>query len=118
MVKNINTVACTGCGLCEKICPADLFRMDEENHVMTIVYQADCCNCLQCKYICPVDAIEFSPAEPKKLNMDGEWAAIKKLMGAVDNPMAEETRKPMWQKMKEKAEKEGHKKGNWNGKQF
>ena len=41
-----------------------------------------------------------------------------KLMGAVDNPMAEETRKPMWQKMKEKAEKEGHKKGNWNGKQF
>lgn len=98
MIKTIDLFRCTGCGLCEKICPADLFRIDEEAHKMTIAYQADCCNCLQCKYICPVDAISFTPAEPKKINMNNEWAEMKKLMGAVDNPMAEQTRKPAWQK--------------------
>ncbi len=100
MIKEINTILCTGCGLCEKICPADLFRMDEATGKMTIVYQADCCNCLQCKYICPVDAVSFTPAEPVKINMNGEWEAMKKIMGAVDHPAAAETRKPAWQKAK------------------
>lgn len=98
MIKSIDEIRCTGCGLCEMICPADLFRLDEEAHKMKIVYQADCCNCLQCKYICPVDALSFTPAEPKKINMNNEWAEIKKLMGVTDNPMAEETRKPFWQR--------------------
>ena len=103
MIRKIDEIRCTGCGLCEKICPADIFRLDEERHKMTLAYQADCCNCLQCKYICPVDAVSFTTAEPKKINMNSEWAEIKKIMGAVDNPMAEETRKPAWQKAKEAA---------------
>lgn len=103
MIKEINTILCTGCGLCEKICPADIFRMDEDTHKMTLAYQADCCNCLQCKFICPVDAVSFSPAEPKKINMNNEWAEIKKIMGVTDNPMAEETRKPAWQRAREAA---------------
>lgn len=98
MIKSIDEIRCTGCGLCEMICPADLFRLDGEAHKMKIVYQADCCNCLQCKYICPVDALSFTPAEPKKINMNNEWAEIKKLMGVTDNPMAEETKKPVWQR--------------------
>ncbi len=98
MIRKINEIACTGCGLCEKICPADLFRLDTAKKKMTIAYHGDCCNCLQCKYICPVDAISFSPVEPVKIDMNGEWAKIKELMGAVDNPAAEETRKPKWAK--------------------
>lgn len=107
MIKAINEIACTGCGLCEKICPADLFRLDNKSQKMKIVYPADCCNCLQCRYICPVDAISFTRAEPKKINMDGEWPKIKELMGAIDNPQAEETKKPTWLKAKEAAMKNG-----------
>lgn len=105
MIKAIDMILCTGCGLCEKICPADIFRMDEEKRKMTLAYQADCCNCLQCKYICPVDAVSFSPAEPKKINMNNEWAQIKEIMGVTDNPMAAETKKPAWQRAKEAAMK-------------
>lgn len=98
MIKAINPISCTVCGLCEKVCPVDLFRT--ANGAMTIAYPADCCNCLQCKYVCPVDAISFTPAEPKKLNMNGEWKKIKELMGAVDHPMAEQTRRPPWEQKK------------------
>ncbi len=102
MIKAINPISCTRCGLCEKVCPADLFRMQDGD--MTIAYPADCCNCLQCKYVCPVDAITFTPAEPKKLNMNDEWKQIKELMGAVDHPMAEITRLPPWELAKRKAQ--------------
>lgn len=95
MIKSINLIACTGCALCEKVCPVDLFRMVDGK--MTIPYQADCCNCLQCKYVCPVDAISFTSAEPKKLNMNDEWKKIKEIMGAVDHPQAELTRLPPWE---------------------
>ena len=101
MIKSINPISCTGCGLCEKICPADLFRMEDGR--MKPVYIADCCNCLQCKYVCPVDAITFTPAEPKKLNMNDEWKRIKELMGAVDHPQAAITRLPPWELAKLKA---------------
>lgn len=101
MIRAIDPISCICCTLCEKVCPADLFRVADGR--MTIAYPADCCNCLQCKYVCPVDAITFTNAEPKKLNMNGEWAAIKKLMGAEDNPMAAITRLPPWELAKRKA---------------
>lgn len=102
MIKAINPISCTCCTLCEKVCPADLFRVVDGS--MTIAYPADCCNCLQCKYVCPVDAITFTPAEPKKLNMNGEWAEIKKLMGTEDHPQAAITRLPPWELAKLKAQ--------------
>lgn len=102
MIQSINPIACTCCTMCEKVCPADLFRV--VNGKMTIVYPADCCNCLQCKYVCPVDAITFTSAEPKKMNMNGEWAKIKELMGAEDHPQAAITRLPPWELAKLKAQ--------------
>lgn len=102
MIRSINSIACTCCAMCEKVCPADLFRVVDGK--MTIVYPADCCNCLQCKYVCPVDAITFTSAEPKKMNMNGEWAKIKELMGAEDHPQAAITRLPPWELAKLKAQ--------------
>lgn len=98
MIKAIDLIACTGCGLCEKVCPVDLFR--RVDGTMTIPYQGDCCNCLQCKYVCPVDAISFTPAEAKKLDMNDEWKKIKEIMGAVDHPQAALTRLPPWERAK------------------
>ena len=80
MIKKIDEYLCTGCGLCEKVCQMDIFRMGEDG-VMTIAYQADCCLCLECKYVCPTDAIEFAFGIPKKYNMGGEWKKMKELMG-------------------------------------
>ena len=98
MVKSINELACTNCGLCEKICPMDVFRMADGQ--MKIAYIGDCVSCLQCVFICPVDAIDVVPGKPAKFNMDNEMDDIKKMMGFEDHPMAEETRMPPWMKAK------------------
>jgi NAD-dependent dihydropyrimidine dehydrogenase PreA subunit len=79
MIKSIDKLACTNCGLCEKICPMDVFLTEEGN--VNIVYQSDCCNCAQCMYICPVDAIAVTAGEPKKYRMNNEWFVIKEMMG-------------------------------------
>ncbi len=114
MVKSLDSVACINCGLCELVCPVDLFRTVDGT--MTIVYQADCCDCMQCRSVCPVDALSFAPVEAKKYCMDNEWSTIKDLMGAVENPMAEETRKPAWMKKKAAGGWDGKKDGGWDGK--
>jgi len=80
MVKSINEQICTKCGLCEAICPVDLFRQGE--NAMRIVYPGDCCNCLQCLYICPTDAITVAPGTPKKLDMRREWETIKNMLSS------------------------------------
>ena len=98
MIKNINETACINCGLCEKICPMDVFRM--QNGQMTAAYVGDCVSCLQCVFICPTDALVAVPGKPAKFNMDNEMQEIKKLMGFQDHPMAEQTRMPPWMKKK------------------
>lgn len=100
MVTKINELACVNCGLCEKICPMDVFRMTDGQ--MKIAYIADCVTCLQCVSVCPVDAISVVPGKPAKFNMDNEMDAIKKMMSFKDHPMAEQTRMPSWMKAKMK----------------
>ena len=104
MIKNINSFSCTGCGLCEKVCPMDVFRFRDGQ--MTIAYLGDCVSCLQCVFICPVDAISAVPGKPAKFNMDNEMAEIKKMMGFHDHPKAAETAMPPWMKAKMKEGKD------------
>jgi len=83
LIKSINKTACVQCGLCEKICPMDVFR--SENGEVLIAHQKDCCTCLQCAYICPTDAVEVVSGKPGKFSTDGEWFAIKAAMGFKTN---------------------------------
>lgn len=80
MIKSIDEVLCINCGLCENICPEDIFR--SKRGKVYIAYQKDCCNCKQCLYICPVDAITFAPGIPKKYDMSRRWVRIKEMLGA------------------------------------
>lgn len=46
---------CIGCGLCEKVCPADNIRLLEGRPV----WQHHCEHCVACVQWCPVEAIEY-----------------------------------------------------------
>jgi NAD-dependent dihydropyrimidine dehydrogenase PreA subunit len=96
MVTRIYELACVNCGLCEKICPMDVFRVID-GHMM-VAYVGDCVSCLQCVSVCPVDAIGVVPGKPAKFNMDNEMAEIKKMMGFEDHPNAAQIRMPPWKK--------------------
>jgi NAD-dependent dihydropyrimidine dehydrogenase PreA subunit len=50
------TDKCTGCGLCEKICPCGMIYMEDKHPVWT---KGKCTQCLGCLHRCPVGCIEY-----------------------------------------------------------
>ncbi|SFT42355.1 4Fe-4S dicluster domain-containing protein [Selenomonas sp. GACV-9] len=50
-----DTARCTGCGLCERICP----RQNIIREGGAPVWQHNCVECLGCIHICPVRAIDY-----------------------------------------------------------
>jgi NAD-dependent dihydropyrimidine dehydrogenase PreA subunit len=49
----INYAKCIGCKTCYEICPADVFRFEENSKMLTVVYPEECWFCGACIYDCP-----------------------------------------------------------------
>ncbi len=60
-IERIDYELCRGCGVCVKICPVDVFRMDEKRKQAVIMYPEDCMLCEFCVMDCPDGAIFVSP---------------------------------------------------------
>lgn len=75
MIKAIDQLSCLNCGLCDDVCPMDVFG--RRNGKVYIAYMGDCCNCMGCLYICPVEAIVVTPGVPKKFSRTYRWELIK-----------------------------------------
>lgn len=50
---------CTGCGICEQICPGDVIRIDKERKTPYAKYPDDCWYCGCCTEECPNKAIKL-----------------------------------------------------------
>lgn len=57
-IRNIDPDKCTGCGICEDLCPNDVIRMNEQGDLACIKYGSDCSVCFICEEECPGGAIE------------------------------------------------------------
>lgn len=66
-VRNIDLSKCTGCGICEDICPLDVFRFDEEKKIPFIKYLSDCMACFLCELECPEKAIYVTPDRERRI---------------------------------------------------
>lgn len=60
---NVNET-CTGCGICEKICPTSNITLD--NHVPVWNHTNSCCDCMGCINNCPHGAINIGKKTIKK----------------------------------------------------
>lgn len=80
MIKSIDEVACINCGLCENVCPVDVFRRNKEGKVY-IAYPQDCSTCMNCFHFCPVNAISATRGIAKKYDVSPRWKRVKEMMG-------------------------------------
>lgn len=56
----INMVKCTGCGICDGVCPGDIIHMEEITKMPVVKYPDECWYCGSCREDCPEDAISYT----------------------------------------------------------
>ncbi|MEI9963486.1 MAG: ferredoxin family protein [Caulobacteraceae bacterium] len=61
MIEVIVEERCIGCMACVRVCPNDVFGIDETGSLPTLARTDDCCACYLCEAHCPVDALYVSP---------------------------------------------------------
>jgi NAD-dependent dihydropyrimidine dehydrogenase PreA subunit len=71
MIEVVSAERCTGCNLCVRVCPTNVF---EENGtgVPVVARQEDCQTCYQCEVYCPSDALFVAPLR-HPAPADSEW---------------------------------------------
>jgi heterodisulfide reductase subunit A len=58
ITARVDSEACTGCGMCVKVCPYKAIRKDEETGVAEVI-EASCAGCGTCAAECQFDAIRM-----------------------------------------------------------
>jgi Pyruvate/2-oxoacid:ferredoxin oxidoreductase delta subunit len=63
MIVDIDLERCTGCGLCDPICPSDVIHMELiiERVIPVIKYVEHCVTCFNCEIFCPEQCIDVHP---------------------------------------------------------
>jgi len=70
MIELISEERCTGCDICVKVCPTNVFDADEGGGIPTIARQVDCQTCFMCEAYCPADALYVAPESTHSVPVD------------------------------------------------
>ncbi len=74
------TDACTGCGICEQVCPAGCIRVENGRAAYT---GGGCQTCLACAHACPQKAIiPVIPEKNPKARFRNEHVSLKEIISA------------------------------------
>lgn len=73
MIETIDIAHCTGCGICDLVCPADVIHMTEmpvdaempglvrHKLLPVIKYREHCITCFNCEIFCPEKIVDVHP---------------------------------------------------------
>lgn len=61
MIEVLSEARCTGCNICVRICPTNVFDEGDAGASPTLPRHSDCQTCFQCEAYCPEEAIYVAP---------------------------------------------------------
>jgi Pyruvate/2-oxoacid:ferredoxin oxidoreductase delta subunit len=73
MIETIDLPRCTGCGVCDIVCPADVIHMEatevatgidglRETKVLPVIkFREHCITCFNCEIFCPEKIVDVHP---------------------------------------------------------
>jgi Pyruvate/2-oxoacid:ferredoxin oxidoreductase delta subunit len=74
MIERIDLDKCTGCGICDVVCPADVIHMEEvaaapeipefraTRLLPVIKFREHCITCFSCEIFCPERIVDVHPS--------------------------------------------------------
>jgi NAD-dependent dihydropyrimidine dehydrogenase PreA subunit len=81
VIELVSDSRCTGCGICVKVCPTNVFD-GAVGEVPVIARQGDCQTCFMCEAYCPADALYVSPLADETEHVDEDALAEAGLLGS------------------------------------
>jgi NAD-dependent dihydropyrimidine dehydrogenase PreA subunit len=72
MIEVLSHPRCTGCNICVRICPTNVFDEGDAGEPPTFARHDDCQTCFQCEAYCPEDAIYVAPLR-QRAPEGSEW---------------------------------------------
>jgi NAD-dependent dihydropyrimidine dehydrogenase PreA subunit len=93
MIELLSESRCTGCNLCVRVCPTNVFQA-QAGGIPTIARADDCQTCFMCELYCPVDALYVSPLAERHVAVDELALEEGKLLGSYARNMGWKGAKP------------------------
>lgn len=75
MIEKIELEKCTGCGVCDDVCPADVIHMEPvaveaagletlhaADRLPVIKFREHCITCFSCEIFCPEQIVDVHPS--------------------------------------------------------
>lgn len=81
MIELISESRCTGCNICVRVCPVNVFDAVPQA-APTIARQADCQTCFMCEAWCPEDAMFVSPNAEASTGVSEQSLVREELLGS------------------------------------
>ena len=69
MIELLSESRCTGCNLCVKACPTNVFEA-QEGGIPILARPDSCQTCFMCELYCPADALYVSPLADRHEQVD------------------------------------------------